>query len=201
MACARTAESDSSETSEVETEDVTEEESSSAEVLEPRADNEQENNTLVVFYSYSGTTAGVAELLQEKTGADIYEITVADPYPSNSSETSDRAATERESGNLPVLSGELPSIEDYETILIGGPVWTHTVSTPIMSYLDQVDFQGKKVAPFWTDAGTPGDYETDFSGQVQNGEVQKGLGLSNVSSYDEDELSIILEDWLDNLLN
>lgn len=198
-ACAGTAESDSSEITEAET-DEQEYESDDTEnssVAESESDNGQENNnTLVVFYSYSGTTAEIAELIQEKTDADIYEIMVSEPYPASSSETSDRAAEERESGNLPVLSEEIPSIEDYDTVLIGGPVWTHTVSTPIMSYLEQVDFQGKTVAPFWTDAGTPGDYETDFSSQVQNGEVQKGLGLSNASSYEENELSIVLDEWL-----
>ncbi|MDO4272124.1 MAG: flavodoxin [Eubacteriales bacterium] len=158
------------------------------------------DNTLIIYYSYSGNTEMVAKLIQEKIGGDLYKIETVRDYPANGSEVSDEAAAERESGNLPELKGELPDISAYERIFVGGPVWTYTVSTPLMSYLSQTDFAGKAVVPFWTDAGTPGDYEKEFINQAQNAAILPGLGLSNVSSMEDRTLSSLLDGWLTTAL-
>ncbi|MBD1380971.1 cyclophilin-like fold protein [Metabacillus arenae] len=153
-------------------------------------------DVLVVYYSYSGTTEGIAQRLQEKTDGDLYKIEVVEPYPSDINETSDRAEQERESGNLPELAGELPDVSAYDVILVGGPVWTSTVAPPVMSFLEQVDFGGKEVAGFWTDSGNPGNYAADFEAQVEGATLHESFGLSNVSSYEEDELNQELDSWL-----
>ncbi|WP_172460130.1 cyclophilin-like fold protein [Priestia endophytica] len=158
-------------------------------------------NVLIVYYSYSDTTEGIAQRLQEKTGGDLYKIEVVDQYPSDIYETSDRAEQERDSGNLPELAGKLPDMSDYDVILVGGPVWTSTVATPVMSFLKQVDFGGKEVAGFWTDSGNPGNYAADFEEQVEGAALHEGLGLSSVSSYGEDELNQELDAWLATIGN
>lgn len=173
--------------------------SGSSVAQEPVHTPETSSNVLIVYYSYSGVTEGIAQTLQEKTGGDLYEIEVVEPYSDNNQETSDRAAEERESGNLPALQGELPVLDGYDVILVGGPVWTSTLATPVMSYLEQTDFSGKTVAPFWTDAGNPGNYAADFSTQAQNGEIMEGLGLSHVSSYEAAELEQELDNWLSSI--
>lgn len=109
---------------------------------------EQDNRVLIVYYSYSGVTEGVSEMLQEKTGGDIFELIPTEAYSDDMYEASDRAAEELESGNLPELSGVLPDLADYDTILIGGPVWSEKAAPPVVSYLSQTDFDGKAVAPF-----------------------------------------------------
>lgn len=173
--------------------------SGSSVAQEPVHTPETSSNVLIVYYSYSGVTEGIAQTLQEKTGGNLYEIEVVEPYPDNNQETSDRAAEERESGNLPALQGELPVLDGYDVILVGGPVWTSTLATPVMSYLEQTDFSGKTVAPFWTDAGNPGNYAADFPAQAQNGEIMEGLGLSHVSSYEAAELEQELDNWLSGI--
>lgn len=173
--------------------------SGSSVAQEPVQTPEASSNVLIVYYSYSGVTEGIAQTLQEKTGGDLYEIEVVEPYPDNNQETSDRAAEERESGNLPALQGELPVLDGYDVILVGGPVWTSTLATPVMSYLEQTNFKGKTVAPFWTDAGNPGNYAADFPAQAQNGEIMEGLGLSHVASYETAELEQELDNWLSGI--
>jgi flavodoxin len=158
--------------------------------------NTETTNVLVVSYSYSGTTEAIAKRLQEKTGGDLYNIGLVNPYPSDIIETNDQAEQERESRNLPELAGELPDVSAYDVILVGGPVWTSTVATPVMSFLEQVDFKGKEVAGFWTDTGNPGNYARDFEAQVEGATLHEGLGISNVSSYGEDELNQELHSWL-----
>lgn len=157
------------------------------------------SKVLFVYYSWSGVTKGVAAKVREMTGCDVYEIVPAVPYPSGMYETADRADQERESGRLPELAGELPDLSKYDLILVGGPVWSSTLATPLMSYLSRTDFGGKDVAPLWTDAGNEGHYAADFRQQAKNAKLLEGLGLGHASSLGEEELKDTLNDWLKKL--
>lgn len=154
---------------------------------------------LVVYYSLTETTEGIAQRLKKKTGGDLYEIKTVKTYPENIQAVSDEAKQERESGNLPELAGKLLDLSGYDLILIGGPVWTQTLATPLMSFLKHVDLSGKAVAPFWTDAGNPGDYAANFKSLAVGAQLREGLGLSKVPSYEEAALNQELDDWLSGL--
>ncbi len=157
------------------------------------------NKILVVYYSLTNTTEGIAKRLQEKTGGDLYQIETVKTYPENMYAASDEAKQERESGKLPELAGDLPNVSDYDLILIGGPVWSGTLASPLMSFLRQVDLTGRTVAPFWTDAGNPGDYAANFEAMAVGEQLRNGLGLSRVSSYEETALNQELDNWLASL--
>lgn len=173
-------------------------ESASGDIEEGQEESVGER-VLIAYYSYSGVTKGISQRLQQKTGGDLLELVPAEPYSEDMYEASDRAEEERESGNLPELTGELPSINNYDVILVGGPVWSETLAPPVMSYLEQTDFSGKTVAPFWTYNNNEGAYGEDVRSQIRNGELREGLGLSNVSSYEEDDLNQELDEWLEQV--
>ena len=158
---------------------------------------EFDGKTLIVYYSYSGTTQRVAEHLQKITGGDLYELTLTEPYTGTSNDVSDRVFQERDDKKMPELSGKLPDIENYDRILIGTPVWNNSMSNPVAGYLQQTDFQGKQVALFWTYITNQGSTKKDFSRQVQNGIVEKGLTLR--SAIDDDKLDHTLQNWVSNL--
>lgn len=187
---AETEETGSQEQTESETEEARQE---AEPVSEEAFDGER---VLIVYYSYSGVTKGVSQRLQQKTGGDLLELIPAEPYSEDMYEASDRAEEERESGNLPELTGELPSVDNYDVILVGGPVWSETLAPPVMTYLEQTDFTGKIVAPFWTYNNNEGAYGEDVRSQIRNGDVREGLGLSHVSSYEEGDLNRELDEWL-----
>lgn len=155
--------------------------------------------TLIVVYSYSGNTQRVAEALQEQTGGDLLRINTRRDYLGGMAAMAVQTRLERATGLLPALDVELPDLEQYDTILIGGPVWSYAVATPLSRFLSQVDFTGKTVAPFWTDAGSPGDYEEDFYAQVKGTQPLDGLGLSGVSRLSDDELHQRLAQWLTDI--
>ena len=168
---------------------------------------EEENNntntstgrTLIVYYSLTNRTERVAEEIQKQTGGDLYRVQTVRTYPDVFSEVSAEAREERNSGNLPELQGELPNVQDYDLIIVGGPVWSSTVSTPLMSFLEQMDFQGKTVAPYWTDDGMPGHYETDFIEQAQNANVVDGIGLTDVSDMSDEQIENEIATWLSSV--
>ena len=103
---------------------------------EPSATEQPENGSgvLVVFFSrtgeqYSvgviekGNTAIVAEMIAEKTGADMFEILPeTDYYPYTYNELTDIAKKEQSENARPAIRGELPYLSQYDTIFIGAPV-------------------------------------------------------------------------------
>lgn len=151
---------------------------------------------LIVYYSLSGTTENVAKQLKQKTNGTLYELAVTRPYSQDAQITSARAKKEIRIENLPTLKGTLPNLSQYDVILIGGPVWSGTVSSPVFSYLQRVNFRGKIVAPFWTDSGKPGNYATDFNEHVKDGNLIKGLDISGETG---DALGQKLDTWLSSI--
>jgi len=134
---------------------------------------------LIVDYSWSGTTAKMATALQRVTGATRITLTVpAGTFPNDMYATADVASQQLASGDLPKLTNALPGLTQVDTILVGGPVWSAQVATPVRSFLQQLaNFTGT-VAPFYTDAGTPGSYEDDFASLIPQASVVAGIGMT-----------------------
>lgn len=108
-----------------------------------------EMKSLVLYYSQTETTKTLAELIQQKTGADIASIEVVNPY-GDYGETIQRGSQEVASKNYPELKPLTVNIADYDVIYLGTPVWFGTVANPILSLLETEKFEGKKVVPFVT---------------------------------------------------
>lgn len=152
--------------------------------------------TAIVYYTYTGTNQKVAKELQQLTGGDLYEIRAQEPYDSDSYAASDRVFEERRTGKLPAIKGQLPDLTKYDTILIGSPVWNDSLANPIMTYLRETDFQGKRVAPYWTYITSQGSTARDFQEQIRHAKQEKGLALR--TNQTQSQLRRQLSDWLTN---
>ena len=121
---------------------------------------------LVVYFSrtgeqYSvgtidkGNTAIVAEMIAEKTGADLYEILPeTDYYPYTYKELTDVAKKEQSEKARPKIKGELPDVSKYDTIFIGAPVWWGDWPMIMYTFFESVNLSGKKLVPFSTHEGS-----------------------------------------------
>ncbi|GEO68328.1 flavodoxin [Levilactobacillus acidifarinae] len=139
--------------------------------------------TLIIYYSWSGTTKRAAQALANQVDADVVELTVApQTFSSDMFATSDVAKTQLRTGDLPTLTSALPDFDQYTTILVGGPVWSSMVATPVRSLLTKLAMYTGTVAPFYTDAGTAGDYEQDFAGLIPQVTVKSGLEVNGQSA-------------------
>lgn len=132
---------------------------------------------LVVYYSKSGNTKAIAEMIQAKTHGDIYEIETVNSYPRERPAAAEIPKQERETGQLPALKGQLPVVSQYDIIFVGSPIWWYTAATPVMSYLRDTDFQGKVVAGFYTVAGNAKDFDKDFHALVKNAKIGRSIGF------------------------
>ncbi len=151
---------------------------------------------LVMYFSLTGNTMPVAEKLRELTGGDIYRIETIRTYPLERPARTEIPKQELDSGIWPELKNPLPDYSAYDYILVGGPVWWYTVSTPLRSVLKNSDFAGKKVAPFVTYDGGLGDYWQYFGKNVQNGSVLDGIALFRAQNESPQSLEQKLRTWL-----
>lgn len=111
------------------------------------------SRTLVVYFSRSGNTRVVAGLIHRTLNTDLFEIRPASPYPEDYLETVEQARQERDSGYEPPLAAGISDIQQYDTVLLGFPIWGETTPPIIRSFLSAHNLAGKTLIPFITHGG------------------------------------------------
>ena len=109
--------------------------------------------TLVVYFSCTGTTELIAEYITEILGADSYQIVPEDPYTEADLAyyTNGRADQEQNDPNVrPAISGSVENMDEYDTIILGYPIWHGQAPRIISTFLESYDFSGKTIVPFCT---------------------------------------------------
>ena len=154
---------------------------------------------LIIYYSLTGNTKSIAEKIREKTGSDVFEIETVRTYPPEYSALIEEAKRELQTGEFPALKKNQPDMSSYNLILIGSPVWWYTVSTPVMSFLRQADFAGRKVSAFCTHEGGIGKFFPCFKEQAKNAVVLEGLDFYKPRQAGKGEVYKALESWLSKL--
>lgn len=128
---------------------------------------------LIAYFSYSGNTENAAEIIREKTGADLFEITMENPYSGNIYEVSQYDLMHE---IHPALSSHVENMGQYDVILLGYPTWWATMPMPVYSFLEEYDFSGKTIVSFSSHGGTMfGDSVSDLSKMVPDAYV--GIGF------------------------
>ncbi len=125
-----------------------------AEIADSESASPMENTTLVAYFSCTGTTAGIAELIAEQANAELYPITPAQPYSSDDLNYSDdncRANQEMNDDTArPELGGDEIDLPPYTTVYLGYPIWWGTVPRIIQTFIESSDLTGKTVYLFCT---------------------------------------------------
>ncbi|MBR2136932.1 MAG: hypothetical protein IJ852_03090 [Alphaproteobacteria bacterium] len=152
---------------------------------------------LVVYYSMTFHTREIADMIASATNAHIYEIKPKTAYSSPSVYMKSKKELEKQ--QYPALQGELPNIEDYDIVFVGGPVWWYTMATPLYSFLENVDFKGKKVVPFSTQGSNAGTFYADFVKMAQNADIQKYESFNNLSDAYQTSVRNKVHRWLNEL--
>ena len=113
---------------------------------------------LVAYFSASGTTKKVAEMIAEGTKADVFEIEPQIPYTKadlNWMDKKSRSSVEMSDKKYrPEMKGKELDISSYDEILLGFPIWWYVAPTIINTFLEMYDFRGKKIVLFATSGGS-----------------------------------------------
>lgn len=107
-------------------------------------------NVLVAYFSYSGTTRGIANAISEKTGGDLFEITPQAGYSNVYMESN----SEIRNNERPALTDTVENMDEYDVVFVGYPVWWHATPAPINTFLESYDLTGKLIIPFCTSGGS-----------------------------------------------
>ncbi len=109
--------------------------------------------TLVIYFSCTGTTELVAEYITEILGADSYQIVPEDPYTEADLAyyTNGRADQEQNDPDVrPAISSGVENMDEYDTIILGYPIWHGQAPRIISTFLESYDFSWKTIVPFCT---------------------------------------------------
>ena len=115
-------------------------------------------NTLVAYFSATGTTAKAAKVLAKAAGSDLYEIKPAIPYTSadlNWMDKGSRSSVEmNDKQSRPALADTDAPIAGHDVIFLGFPIWWYVAPTIINTFLESYDFTGKTIVLFATSGGS-----------------------------------------------
>ncbi len=146
--------------------------------------NESINNTktgkiLVLYFSQSGNTEAVANIIHNEVGGDIVKLETVQTYPSDYNELVDYAQKEQKQNARPELKTKIDNIEQYDTIFLGYPNWWADMPMPLYTFLDEYDLSGKTIAPFITHGGSGLSGTPDkIKKEEPNATVTEGLAVS-----------------------
>jgi flavodoxin len=108
---------------------------------------------LIVYFSRSGNTRGIADLIHREAGGTIHEIRPEVPYPSSYDAVVEQAGREIRAGYKPALQSTFDHIESYDTVFVGSPNWWGTIAPPVATFLSEHDLSGRTIVPFCTHGG------------------------------------------------
>ena len=151
--------------------------------------------TLIVYFSQTGNTEGLANLIHGISGYDIFRLERRTPYSSSSNGPIlyGEALDELRAEAVPELKA-YPDIDQYDTILLGYCNWWSSIPASVRSFLMHDDFSGKTIVPFCSMGGGQfGQTISAIAKLAPNSVIKEGL-MVTYSSYNQAEIST----WLDH---
>lgn len=160
---------------------------------EPR----QGKETLVIYFSATGTTKALAERIAQFADADIFEIVPEVPYTSadlNYNDKSSRATKEQNDASArPGIAGEAIAPDQYKTIYLGYPIWFSKAPRIMCTFVETYKLGNIRIVPFCTSGSSPiGSSASELEKLADGGVWQKGGRLAK-SISDAD-----LKAWIEN---
>ena len=190
--------------------DDTEPDSSQTDDAAQAEQTEGGSNMLVAYFSLAGEQYGVgvveegntsiiAHMIAEQTGADLFEIEAATPYPTTYQGLLDVSQQEMRDDARPEISGTVDNMDDYDTIFIGYPNWWGDMPMIVYNFLESYDLSGKTIVPFCTHGGSGlSDTESTIA-DITGGTMKDGFAIPGTTAQnDRDTARNEVTQWLED---
>ena len=139
--------------------------------------------TLLVYYSYTGNTKIIVDIIKSKINCDILELKTKVPFLI---EDYDAIVNEYQSNESTKKCVEIEDIKvdlsNYEKVVIGTPVWWYTITPVLREFLKNNDLSQKQVYAFATNAGWLGRTFKEIESYCN---VKKELNVQFAEDYRE----------------
>ena len=117
-----------------------------------------EGKVLVAYFSGTGITAGIAKDMADLLQTDLFRISNVQPYSAADMAYDEKARANQEQKQAdfrPQMVGDVSNMEQYDTVLLGYPIWAGLAPRVVLTFLERYDFAGKTIVPFCTSGGSP----------------------------------------------
>lgn len=155
---------------------------------------------LVVYFSAQNHTREVAKKIANNLNADIFEIEPLEKYTSSDLDwTNENSRVSREHDdetlrNIKLVSTKAPNWENYDTVLIGYPIWWGIAAWPVDTFVKNNDFTEKTVIPFCTSSSSGmGESGILLEKEANGGDWKEGKRFSSGASNQD------IKTWTDSL--
>jgi len=169
---------------------------------EETGDSGSLGNTLVVYYSAQNHTEVVAKKIAKQLGADVFEIRPEDEYTASDltwTNSDSRVVREHENESLRAMNlkeSEVGGWDNYDTVLIGYPIWWGVAAWPTNAFVKMQDFSGKTVIPFCTSSSSEiGDSGVSLKRDAEGGNWQDG------HRFPSDATDAEITEWVNSIRN
>lgn len=166
--------------------------------LSTGANNTAENSKiLIVYYSRTGNTEAIADMIYETVGGDMVKVETVTPYPEEYSDVTAQAQDELNAGYLPPITNRIENLDEYDTVFFGYPIWWGHIPPAMMTFLSENDLSSKTVIPFCTHGGSGQSQSLDDIREYSpNATISENLVVrgSDASSSQEEVAA-----WLEKL--
>lgn len=155
-------------------------------------------DVLVIYFSATGTTKGVAEMIADITDGDLYEIKALEEYTDedlNWNDSNSRSTKEQDDPSArPAIGSDTISLDGYTTIYIGYPIWWGEEPRIMDTFVEGYDFTGITMIPFCTSASSGiGRSGTNLEENAGSGNWLEGARFGAEVTSEE------LESWISGL--
>jgi flavodoxin len=141
-----------------------------------------------------GNTKVVAQMIQDKIRADMFEIEPVVEYHADYNVCIEEAQRDKRANARPEFKNPPSDISAYDTIYLGYPNYWGTMPMHVWTFLEGYDFTGKTIKPFCTHEGSGlGSSERDIQKLCPGVKLEKGIAIHGGSVRKEKSA---LEAWI-----
>lgn len=144
---------------------------------------------LVVYYSFEGDTKLIGDAIAEELGADILELKLVKEVQSKEYMKYYLGEKQVLMKTTPLLKDYEFNMDDYETIIIGTPIWSGTYAPAIRSFLEQEKLKDKLIGIFYSFTVKPGLIAQHFTNDLKGNCIIAKIGFKDALKY-KPELAI-----------
>jgi len=155
---------------------------------------------LIVYYSLTGNTKFIAEVLIDSIEADVLELKPIKELKADSSTRFIWGGYQSTMKKKPKLMDFDVNPLEYDLIILGTPVWAWNISPPMRSFLSKFDFSGKNVALWMCHAGDGIKAMKRFKETLINANIVENITFQHPLKEDTDEKKGKAIAWINGLV-